>query len=232
MSSRKRLAIIQSSYIPWKGYFDAIAAVDEFILLDDAQYTKRDWRNRNRIKPPTGAQWLTIPVQVKGRFEQRIDETLVADPGWAEKHWATLVNVYRRAGAFDEVAAWLGAAYEAAGREERLSDVNRALMTEICGRLGITTPIRWSTDYGVEGTRGERILNLCLAAGADTYYSGPSAQAYMDVDAFAAAGVRVEWLDYSGYPEYQQFGTPFEHTVSIVDLLFHTGRRAREYLKA
>ena len=112
------------------------------------------------------------------------------------------------------------------------SDVNRALMTEICGRLGITTPIRWSTDYGVEGTRGERILNLCLAAGADTYYSGPSAQAYMDVDAFAAAGVRVEWLDYSGYPEYQQFGTPFEHTVSIVDLLFHTGRRAREYLKA
>ena len=116
MSGRKRLAIIQSSYIPWKGYFDAIATVDEFILLDDAQYTKRDWRNRNRIKPPAGPQWLTIPDQVKGRFEQRIDETLVADPSWAEKHWSTLVNVYRRASGFDEVAAWLGPLYEGAGR--------------------------------------------------------------------------------------------------------------------
>jgi len=100
----KRIAAIQSSYIPWKGYFDAINVVDEFILLDEVQFTKRDWRNRNKIKTSQGIQWLTIPVAVKGRYLQRIDETRIADSGWAQRHWSTLTHTYRRAAAFDDVA--------------------------------------------------------------------------------------------------------------------------------
>src|SRR5437868_14961880 len=93
----KRVAILQSNYIPWKGYFDLIAAVDEFILYDDMQYTRRDWRNRNQIKTPAGIQWLTIPVEVKGKFHQRINETQVSDPDWPRHHWRTLELNYARA---------------------------------------------------------------------------------------------------------------------------------------
>ena len=225
-----RVAIIQSNYIPWKGYFDAMAAVDAFILLDEVQYTKRDWRNRNRIKPASGPQWLSVPVQVKGRFHQRIDETLVADPDWAASHWSTLRSVYRRAPHFDAVAEWLEPLYTAG--HERLSDVNRALLEGMRDALGIETPLRWSTEYAAHGERGERILSLCKAAGADEYVSGPAARSYLDETAFAAEGIGVRWLDYDGYREYPQFGDGFEHGVSALDLLFHTGPDAAGYLKA
>ena len=103
----KRVAIVQSCYIPWKGYFDLINLVDEFILYDDRQYTRRDWRNRNRIKTPQGSQWLTIPVEVKGRFDQRIDETKISELDWAGKHWKTLEHNYRAAPHFEDYAETL-----------------------------------------------------------------------------------------------------------------------------
>src|SRR5215510_8709820 len=93
----KKVAIVQSNYIPWKGYFDLINSVDEFILFDDMQYTKRDWRNRNRIKTPDGVAWLTIPVAVKGKYHQRIADTLVSDPSWIASHWKTIRHCYARA---------------------------------------------------------------------------------------------------------------------------------------
>src|SRR5437764_13156395 len=92
----KTVAILQSNYVPWKGYFDLVRAVDELILYDEVQYTRRDWRNRNRFKSPGGVRWLTVPVQVKGRYLQRIDETEIGDDGWAAKHWATLRAWYGR----------------------------------------------------------------------------------------------------------------------------------------
>jgi hypothetical protein len=100
----KTVAIVQSCYIPWKGYFDLVAGADEFILYDDRQFTRRDWRNRNRIKTPNGVQWLTIPVNVKGKYHQRIDETTISDPDWAQRHWKTLVHSYTAAPSFAEYA--------------------------------------------------------------------------------------------------------------------------------
>src|SRR5687767_4463301 len=98
---QKSVAIVQSSYIPWKGYFDLINSVDEFILFDDRQYTRRDWRSRNRIKTARGVSWLSIPISSKGKYTQRIDETEVADPMWAQRHWAMIEQAYRRAPHFD-----------------------------------------------------------------------------------------------------------------------------------
>lgn len=226
----KRIAAIQSSYIPWKGYFDAINFVDEFILLDEVQFTRRDWRNRNRIKTPTGTRWLTIPVQVKGRYHQRIDETLIAEPDWGRKHWETLRQSYRRAPHFDAVGERIAPLY-LESHHERLSDVNRAFIETIMESLGIPTPIRWSTEYDTTGERGERILELCRAAGADEYVSGPAARDYLDEATFADAGVSVRWMDYSDYPEYDQPAPPFEHGVTILDLLFATGPDAPSYMK-
>ncbi|MFW5835685.1 MAG: WbqC family protein, partial [bacterium] len=98
----KKIAILQSNYIPWKGYFDIINYVDEFIVYDDAQYTRRDWRNRNLIKTPRGLKWLTIPVEVKGKYTQTIYETKIADKNWAEKHWKSIRHNYNEADCFEE----------------------------------------------------------------------------------------------------------------------------------
>jgi hypothetical protein len=167
----KKVAIVQSCYIPWKGYFDLINLVDEFILYDDRQYTRRDWRNRNRIKTPQGSQWLTIPVEVKGRYEQRIDETRISDPGWADQHWKTLRHNYASAPFFDDYRNRLESLYRSAG-DPRRSAVNRLFLDELCGILGIRTSLSWSTDYEAVGAKTERLVSLCVAAGATTYLSG------------------------------------------------------------
>jgi hypothetical protein len=230
MNTRKRVAIVQSCYIPWKGYFDLINLVDEFILYDDRQYTRRDWRNRNRIKTAQGTQWLTIPVEVKGRYEQRIDETMISDPHWNSLHWKTLQHAYSAAPHFDEYAETFSSLY-AGIDDRRLSAVNRAFLEKICMALGIETALSWSTDYGANGTKTDRLVSLCQAAGATVYLSGPSAKEYMDESLFVEAGIELEYMDYFGYPEYPQLHPPFEHEVTVLDLLFNTGPEAPAFMK-
>jgi hypothetical protein len=227
----KKVAIVQSCYIPWKGYFDLINLVDEFILYDDRQYTRRDWRNRNRIKTPQGSQWLTIPVEVKGRYEQRIDETRISDPGWADQHWKTLRHNYASAPFFDDYRNRLESLYRSAG-DPRLSAVNRLFLDELCGILGIRTSLSWSTDYEAVGAKTERLVSLCVAAGATTYLSGPSARDYMDETLFEDAGLALEYMDYSGYPEYSQLHPPFDHAVTVLDLILNTGPEAPCFMKS
>jgi hypothetical protein len=226
----KRVAVVQSNYVPWKGYFDLIASVDEFILLDSVQYTRRDWRNRNKIKTAQGLKWLTIPVQVKGRYHQRIDETLIADPGWAKNHWQTIRHAYAGAECFERFGPAIEQLYREA-RSERLSEVNRVFLDGICEILGIETKLSSSTDYGAEGVKGERLLELCLEAGAGEYVSGPSARNYLDEAPFIEAGVAVRWFEYPDYPEYPQLHPPFEHRVSVLDLILNGGSDAGRYLR-
>lgn len=227
----KRVGMVQSSYIPWKGFFDLIDRCDEFLLLDEAQYTRRDWRNRNRIKTAAGVQWLTIPVVVKGRYHQRIDEVEIAERDWARSHLSTIVQAYASAPHLEEQRGWLENLYARAGELGRLSDVNRLFLEGACARLGIETTIRWSTDYESRETKTERLASLCEQAGATEYLSGPSARDYLDEERFAAAGIAVSYMDYDGYPEYPQPHPPFEHGVSILDLLLCTGTEARRYLR-
>lgn len=226
----KRVAILQSCYIPWKGYFDLINRVDEFIVYDDRQYTKNDWRNRNRIKTPHGLLWITIPIARRG-LGQRIDEATPSDPRWAEKHWKTLVQFYARAPHFAEYRDGLEELYrEVAG--ERLSTINRRFLETICELLGIRTPFVDSVGYDVEGRKSDRVVALCRAAGATAYLSGPSARDYVDEDAFREAGIELEYMDYGAYPEYPQLFPPFVHEVTVLDLLFNTGPDAPRYMKS
>ena len=227
---RKRVAILQSNYIPWKGYFDLIRLVDEFIFFDTAQYTRRDWRNRNRIKTPQGSIWLTIPVQVKGRYLQTIQETKVRDQEWREQHWKTLYQNYSRAGHFADYQDRLEKLY-LEGQEEYLSQINYRFIQEICGMLNIKTPMRWSSDLPeVEGNT-QRLVEWCRHAGATEYLSGPAAKDYIDEEIFSAAGIKLLWMDYSGYPEYRQLYPPFEHGVSVLDLIFNEGPDAGRFMK-
>jgi WbqC-like protein family len=227
----KRVAIVQSNYIPWKGYFDLINSVDEFILFDDMQYTRRDWRNRNRIKTAAGPLWLTIPVQVKGKYLQTIKETEISDPSWPELHLKTLCTHYARARHFPANRAWLTEVYEGA-TSRRLSEINHHFLVAICARLGIRTRISWSMDYQMAEGKTERLVELCRQAGGSHYLSGPAARDYIDADLFARAGIDLAFYDYSDYPEYGQLHPPFEHGVSVLDLILNEGPAAPLYLKS
>jgi len=226
----KRLAAIQSSYIPWKGYFDLIRAADHFVLLDDVQFTKRDWRSRNRIKTAEGSRWLSIPVHTKGRFLQRIEDTVISDAAWGKRHWEALRRSYARTPFFDRYRAVLEPLY-LNPVSERLSAVNHAFITAICQLLGITTPITWSSAYRTREGANERLIDICQACGATDYLSGPSANSYLDHPAFRSAGITVHVADYGGYPEYAQPHPPFDHAVSALDLLFCAGPAAVGYMK-
>jgi hypothetical protein len=230
-SRQKAVAIVQSNYLPWRGYFDLIRRSDEFILLDTVQYTRRDWRNRNIIKTPDGPQWITVPVEVKGKYHAAIDEIRVADPGFAIKHVRAIETNYRKAAAFEQVAPWLFSLLLEASEVPVLSRLNERLLMGIAQKLAITTPIRRCTDL-LEREAMElmeptaRLVALCKAAGASEYLSGPNARGYLDESRFETAGIRVVWMDYSGYSEYPQLWGPFVPAVSIVDPLLNTGMRA------
>jgi hypothetical protein len=226
-----RVAIVQSNYVPWRGYFDLIGSVDAFVLLDDVQYTKRDWRNRNRIKTAQGVRWLSVPVQVSGRYTQTIHDTMVADPGWARSHWETIRQSYARAAGGEEALAFVQELYETVPGP-RLSDVNRHFLTRIAERLGISTTLSLSLDYDPQGTKTERLLDICVKAGATEYVSGPAARAYLDESAFAARDIAVSWFEYGPYPAYDQVHPPFDPHVSIIDVLLCAGLEAAPLLLA
>ncbi len=226
----KKISILQSNYIPWKGYFDMIAAVDEFILYDDMQYTRRNWRNRNQIKTPQGVQWLTVPVKVKGKYEQKIRETELNGKDWASSHWKTLAQNYRRSPHYDEITAWLEPLY-CAESYTHLSRLNRRLIEAICNYLCIKTVISDSWDYPLVDGKTERLADLCAQAGGTEYISGPAAKGYIEENVFTDRGIKLSWFDYAGYPEYPQLWGEFTHEVSILDLLFNCGKDAPRYMR-
>ncbi len=232
MKSRKKVAILQSNYIPWKGYFDIIHMVDEFILYDDVQYTKNDWRNRNKIVTKDGLIWLSIPVLHTGKFSQKIRETKVIDGRGADKHWRSIEYSYSKAECFERYAERIKRVYEACREETYLSRINYLFIREICDILGIGTKISYSSDYCLAEGKTERLVQLVKDAGGGSYLSGPAAKDYIRENLFAEEGIALEWMDYSGYPEYPQTLQQFEHGVSVLDLIFHKGPEAKNYMKS
>jgi hypothetical protein len=224
----KRVAIVQSNYVPWRGYFHMIDSVDEFVLLDDAQYTKRDWRNRNRIKTAQGTRWLSVPVQVSGKYTQAIYETEVADDSWTQAHWSTVRQSYARTADGDALEFVERLYATVPGR--RLTEINRHFLGNICHRLAIDTPLTLSLDYAPQGTKTDRLVDICVKAGATEYVSGPAAKAYLDESAFTSRGITVSWFVYGPYRDYDQPHPPFDPQVSILDVILSTGAQARRYI--
>ena len=229
----KKLFIIQSNYIPWKGYFDAINSVDELILYDDMQYTKNDWRNRNKIKSAQGYQWLTIPIDVKGKLFQKINQAKASEhyKGWRIKHWKTIQINYAKSPYFKTYKDAFEYLYLGTN-EMFLSKINYSFIRLINSLLGITTPIRWSSEFILNEERNERLVELCKETSATDYYSGPAAKSYLNETLFKQAGIKVHYLNYSGYPSYKQLYGSFIHEVSIIDLLFNMGPESKNYMKS
>ncbi|WP_392560003.1 WbqC family protein [Orbus mooreae] len=228
----KKIAILQSNYIPWKGYFDLIAMVDEFIFYDEMQYTKNDWRNRNKIKVNEGSRWLTIPVYSKGfqNSNQQIKDTIISDNSWNLKHWNIIKQYYKKSQYFGDYKLLFEDLF--LNKEEKyLCEVNYKFIKAINEILGITTKLSLSTDYQLISGKTERLVDLVKQANGTEYISGPAARDYIDADLFAQENITLSWMDYSGYPEYNQLYPPFDHNVTILDLIFNCGPDAANYMK-
>jgi hypothetical protein len=226
---KKKVAIIQSNYIPWKGYFDIINEVDLFIFHDDLQYTKQDWRNRNKVKTEHGTKWLTVPVG-RQSTDRLICEVMISDRNWGRKHWRIIKQLYQKApffkmyeSIFEDIytqKTWL-----------YLSELNQYMIKYISTNiLKIKTVFDDSRNYSPKGSKTERLIHILTKAGATSYLSGPAAKNYLDEALFKEADIELIYKNYSGYPAYPQFHPPFIHEVTILDLLFHVGPEAPYYI--
>lgn len=224
----KKVVILQSNYIPWKGYFDLIHDADSFIFYDDVQYTKNDWRNRNKIMMAGGPKWLTIPTGIDAH--RLICEVELPEPSWQARHWETIRQSYRRAPYFKHYRAFFEEIY-LARQWQNLSALNQHMITRIAQELlGIEAAFDDSRNYSLKGQRLDRLIDLISQCGASHYISGPSAKSYIDPQRFEEMGVELIWKDYQGYPAYPQSQLPFEHGVSILDLLFNVGPAAPDFI--
>jgi hypothetical protein len=223
-----KIGTIQSNFLPWRGYFDFIREVDLFIIHDDIQYTKGDWRNRNKIKTPRGAQWITVPVHYN-QTSQLIEETRIDNSKpWANSMLNRIRNSYQNATCFEPYFSELSdLLLEPAAT---ISDLNLRLIQWACSHLEINTPLTFSREYNPMGAKTERLIGILKQVNATTYLSGPTAKAYLDPKMFEQAGIKLEYKVYD-YPEYEQLYPPFEPAVSVIDLLFMVGKDAKSYLE-
>lgn len=222
-----RVGLIQSSFVPWRGYFDFIRSVDLFVFHEDVQYTKGDWRNRNRIKTARGLEWITVPVRYERTAQLICDTGIDRSQPWWKKLAARFELAYRDAPYLEDARALLGGA--ASAGHDTISELNIALVAAICRYLGIATPLMRSTEIGAEGRRTDKILDILARLDADVYLSGPSADDYLDKEAFRRAGVRLEYKSYDYLPYPQRWGA-FEGAVSILDLIANCGPAAGRWL--
>ncbi|MCX5778186.1 MAG: WbqC family protein [Elusimicrobia bacterium] len=225
-----KVAIVQSNYIPWKGYFDLINSVDHFVIFDHAQYTKGDWRNRNKIKTPLGAQWLTIPVATSGLCgSQKINEAKTTGKLWARSHWGKICRCYSSTRYFQDFRGLFEKHYLNM-TEDFLSKINIQFIHIVNEILNIKTKMHFSSDFVLRGGQNECLVGICSDLGATEYWSGPAAKDYLDERLFARHNIPVHWMTYDGYPEYPQSYPPFEHSVSILDLIFNVGADVSKYM--
>lgn len=225
-----KVAISQSNFIPWKGYFDLIDSVDHFVVYDEMQYTKRDWRNRNKIKTSNGVLWVSVPVSVKGKYYQKINETMISEKSWGRKTWATIQHNYSKAPYFKEYSS----RFEDIFLDESislLSDLNLKLLKLVCDILEIKTQFHLSRDFKLAEDRNQRLVDICRELEAEIYVSGPAAKDYLDENLFREHNIKVEWFKYENYLEYPQLNGDFNHFVSVLDLLFNTGEESKKLFK-
>ncbi len=232
------LGILQSAYLPWLGFFDQIRQCDLFLIYEDVQFTKKDWRSRNRIKTPQGPLWLSVPVQQKGVLGRKIRDVHIHEDGqWRKKHWRALAKNYAQAPYFAEHAAFFESIY--AESWKYLIDLNRAIIDYCLQYLGLKTRVIYSADTDLEQSylqycKGfaeptERIVYLCSHLGAGTFLEGASGRRFIVPEKLKQAGIDLVFHEYE-HPVYTQQFAGFAPCLSIVDLLFNHGPHSLEIL--
>ena len=224
-----RVAILQPSYLPWLGFFDQMNRSDQFVLYDDVQFTRRDWRNRNRIRVREGSAWLTVPVIQKNKYEQNLLETKIDNSTlWKRKHLETIRLHYSKTPYFELHFPWFEQIYS--NEWEFLLDLSLETITYLKGQLQIDTPLLRSSELKTPGKKGERLIAICKQLGATHYLSGDSAKDYISNEEFSGQGIDLEYQEYQ-HPQYPQRYKGFVPFLSVIDLLFNCGEKSLDVLK-
>lgn len=227
---KNKIIITQSNYIPWKGYFSSMKKATHLVLYDEMQYTKRDWRNRNKIITKNGLKWLTIPVNVKGKYHQKINEACISDPKWYKKHWNSIKHAYIRAPYFKKYEDVFESLYLSdCQNQSMLSNINKLFLKKIIEILKINIQVLDCTEFDISGDKTGKLINICNQLQAGTYYTGPAAKSYIDESKFSKNNIKLEYYDLSHFPEYKQMWDGFDHHVSIIDMIFNLGENANKH---
>jgi hypothetical protein len=222
------LSVHQPQYLPWLGYFHKIANCDSFVFLDDVQFKKREFQNRNKIKTPSGPLWLTVPVATKGHFDQLIKDVRINnEENWAAEHYKSIEHNYHRSPHFIEHEEFFRKLYEK--KWDFLIDISMELIRYMLSYLKIETPAKYSSEFQVKSFSTQRIIDLCRCTGSGAYLSGSGGRDYMDMALFDRNNIAVMFQDFK-HPEYAQMFEGFEPYLSIIDLVFNCGHKSREIL--
>ena len=225
-----KVIITQSNYIPWKGYFTTMKKATHLVLYDTAQYTRRDWRNRNKIITPNGPAWLSIPIDVKGKYHQLINEAKVKNNEWCEVHWNKICQNYRKSEHFKDYSGYFKNLYlEELPKIEYLSDINRVMLTKCIDLLDIKIEIIDSREFNLIGDKTEKLVNICKDLNADEYFTGPAAKGYINEDLFLDNNIDFTFYELDNFPTYNQQWDDFDHYVSVLDMFFNLGPNTTEY---
>lgn len=227
-----RIAISQPAYLPWLGYFDLIDQVDTFVMLDNVQFEKQSWQHRNRIKTPTGLQWLTVPVVFRGHFGQKILDVQIREPEFAATHIKGIELNYRRAPFFEQYFSEVAELIRL-HCGSRLSVLTQHLIEWFCRVLDMRTKILRASDLGGMGRRSELLISICGLLKANSYLSPLGSAVYLmdDIGAFSAANIEVGFQHYD-HPSYRQMFPPFISHASILDLIFTEGPNSLSILRS
>ncbi|UYI47292.1 WbqC family protein [Vibrio natriegens] len=224
----KKIAILQPNYIPWKGVFDMINQVDEFVFFDDVDYTSRDWRTRNKVRTSGESKWLTVPVKKMPRGTKIFEIEIANDGKWQKKHKATISQSYSKSKYFDDYKWILDEIYDQ--EWTNLSEFNIYVTKLLCRVLDIKCEFSNSKDIDSSGSKDDRLISICKSLNGTHYLSGPAAKDYIDNQKFKVANIELSYIDYSFYQEYTQCHDGFDHYVSVIDLIFNCGPDAKKYI--
>lgn len=222
------VSVHQPQYLPWIGYFHKIAHSDTFVFLDNVQYKKREFQNRNKIRTKDGWFWLTVPVITKARYTQKIKDVLIDNTSrWGKKHWQNIEISYSKAKYFNEYSKFFKSLYEKDWN--KLIDLNICIIKFILKMLEIKIPIYYESNLNIEGEKTTRIINICKKLKADTYLSGIGAKEYLMEEEFVQAGIKLIYQDFK-HPLYNQVYPGFEPFMATIDLLFNNGKETKSFL--
>ena len=227
-----KIAISQSNYLPWKGYFDLIQSVDEFVFFDEVQFTRRDWRNRNVIRNLNKKNWITVPVKNKGNYKEIISNIEVYNNNWKNSHLDLIKQCYSKSEHFEEIYHFFSGCYSNIDTD-KLSEINKSIIIKICNFLNFNTPFVDSKNIDKTKNKisaSERLLEICISRKANIYVSGSAAKNYLDEKLFNKNGGEVNWFDYGNSKVYKQPFKDFYENLSIVDCLMNCGKDKDKFL--
>ena len=221
------ITIHQPQYLPWLGYLDKIDKADVFVILDNVQFKKNEWQNRNRIKTAQGCQWITVPVLYQ--LPEKINEVRINNKvNWSRKHLQALITNYSKSTYFDNYKSFFADIFSHSW--DRLVDINIEIIKFLISALELKTKLVTASDLKLREEPTERLIDICKTLNGNKYLTGKDGNKYMNLELFDKEGIEVIFQDFK-HPVYNQLFGDFEPYLSAIDLLFNCGDNSLEILR-